>query len=291
MKPKLYAYFGHHKCASKWIADIASGVCRNLGLKFLVANVITVGNHKLNGHTMTHDLSSLAHVDFLAYINAIHERVSQLRPLKGFHVIRDPRDICVSAYYSHLYSHPVVSKDTDYIMAMREKLKRLSKEEGLLETIRGRREQFEAMYDWDYSQPNILEVKFEDFVKDPYEGFIKIFQYLDLLDTTQFSIRNQVSHLFMTIGTRLHKKTKGLVSFQAKPKRIRTELLLVHVYNHRFSKKAKGRRLGQENSHSHYRKGTAGDWVNHFRSEHIRFFKENYNDVLIKLGYECDDKW
>ena len=58
-----------------------------------------------------------------------------------------------------------------------------------------------------------------------------------------------------------------------------------------FKKLAGGRKKGEENIKSHYRKGVHGDWKNHLNDDHVAFFKEHYNELLIKLGYETDGDW
>lgn len=40
-----------------------------------------------------------------------------------------------------------------------------------------------------------------------------------------------------------------------------------------------------------FRKGSIGDWRNHFTEEHKRVFKELAGDLLIDLGYERDNDW
>jgi len=69
------------------------------------------------------------------------------------------------------------------------------------------------------------------------------------------------------------------------------ELLLGRVYDHRFEKKTGGRSQGQENKSSHYRKGKAGDWTNHFSPTHVDYFKEQFGDLVLDLGYENDPNW
>jgi hypothetical protein len=69
------------------------------------------------------------------------------------------------------------------------------------------------------------------------------------------------------------------------------ETLLGIVYAQRFAAKAKGRRAGEENVQSHYRKGVAGDWINHFTPEHVEAFKERFGDLVQRLGYETEDDW
>ncbi len=52
-----------------------------------------------------------------------------------------------------------------------------------------------------------------------------------------------------------------------------------------------GRDSGVENSKSFYRKGTVGDWRNHFTEEEKFAFKELAGDILAKLRYEEGPAW
>jgi hypothetical protein len=52
-----------------------------------------------------------------------------------------------------------------------------------------------------------------------------------------------------------------------------------------------GRKPGQENATSHFRKGITGDWKNYMKPEHIARFKEVAGQQLIELGYEQDMDW
>ena len=73
--------------------------------------------------------------------------------------------------------------------------------------------------------------------------------------------------------------------------KIPAERLLGIVYENDFSKKAGGRKPGEEDVKSHYRKGIAGDWRNQFNEEHKEFFKDHFNKLVVKLGYETNDRW
>ena len=70
-----------------------------------------------------------------------------------------------------------------------------------------------------------------------------------------------------------------------------SRLPLDRVYDNRFEKKAKGRGKGESDVKSHYRKGKAGDWRNHFTDEHIGAFVEQFGDLAEVLGYEPDARW
>lgn len=57
-----------------------------------------------------------------------------------------------------------------------------------------------------------------------------------------------------------------------------------------FEKKA-GRKPGQEDPTSFYRKGVSGDWKGVFTRGDRQAFKEEAGDLLIELGYEVDESW
>jgi hypothetical protein len=120
---KIYGFFSHHKCASTWFDEIFSEVCLDLGLRF----EIVYKNQDLKvdlGRTIKE-----RNIDFIAYANADFAQVAMLENLVGVHVVRDPRDIIVSAYFSHLKTH---STDTwPELKAHRLKLQQCDQETGL----------------------------------------------------------------------------------------------------------------------------------------------------------------
>jgi lipopolysaccharide transport system ATP-binding protein len=67
--------------------------------------------------------------------------------------------------------------------------------------------------------------------------------------------------------------------------------LLGIVHRHRFAAKAGGREPGYVDESSHYRKGVAGDWTNHFTPAVEREFKRRHGHLLIKLGYTESFDW
>ena len=96
----LYCYFGHHKMASTFITTLVRHISKYVGLRSEVVNIPSKFNYNLGEHLLNNGTR------FLCYVNAQCEYVNQITiPFKGFHVIRDPRDCIVSAYFSHRNSH------------------------------------------------------------------------------------------------------------------------------------------------------------------------------------------
>ncbi len=95
----ILAYFGHHKAGSTWISRITQDIC---ALSMLRA-VVHDGPGKFGGHLAEYYRANP--FDFLILLNANYTFIRYVN-VKGFHVVRDPRDIVVSGYFSHYYSHP-----------------------------------------------------------------------------------------------------------------------------------------------------------------------------------------
>lgn len=58
-----------------------------------------------------------------------------------------------------------------------------------------------------------------------------------------------------------------------------------------FEKMLGGRKPGEEDPGSFFRKGIAGDWENAFTGRDKQTLKEEAGDLLIELGYEKDRDW
>jgi hypothetical protein len=252
----VLAYFGHHRCASRWLIGVFRQLCQDLNLEFGVVNT---------ARSFDCDLSSYVrenHVGFLAYRNAEYQYVRDLHSLRGFHVVRDPRDIVISAYFSHLYSHP--TKAWPQLIAHRERLQSVSQDEGLRLEMAFLQGVFRALGNWDYAGSRFFEVRMEDMIQNPPSTILKVCRYLGLVPDEAATLES------------------GQLSEDA---------VLSVVHERRFSVQAAGRKAGEEDVASHFRKGVAGDWRNYFTPDHIRLFKEHYNTLLIHMGYETSSDW
>lgn len=275
----LFAYFGHHKCGSTWLCSIMHEICQRINLNYAYVHSPYMFHGRLNSFVQENQ------TEFLAYTNAKIRYIEELDHFQGFHVIRDPRDILISAYFSHLYSHP--TDDWSALKEHRQQLQKVSKDEGLLLEMQFCRDVFTDLYTWNYTQPNVIEMKMEEFAYDPYESLIRAFSFLGLLDE-RYGVK---VFLCRAIRHKIYRTFKHFMPFHWNPGKISIHDLLAIVYRNRFSAKTGGRKQGEENVKSHYRKGTPGDWMNHFTPDHHEYFKKEYNDVLLKLGYETTPDW
>ncbi len=278
----LLAFFSHHKCASSWILRNIWNFTADRGYKTRLIRgtdskeqVAEVFSSNLNKDTAT-----------VALTNARWDMVSALPEFRGFHVVRDPRDMLVSAYFSHLKSHKVYENTPQVFIEHREKLKSLSLEAGLLAEITGpMKDVFHDMREWNPEEEDgIIEVKMEDLTANPAEEFQRIFEALDIPVTSEFFplwwLRSRCNQYA------IRKFGKGVFKSQG----IDIKSLKWHTERLAFSKLT-GRKKGEENTNSHLRKGVAGDWVNYFSPELKQIFNEKQGDLLIKYGYEESNDW
>jgi len=227
--------------------------------------------------------------DFACVTNAEWNQIEPiLNDRKAFHVIRDPRDIVVSAYFSHLKSH--IKDGWPELTEIRHDLEACSKTEGLIRTIDNltalpiagtRVNVFAAMHEWKYNHPDILELRYEDIIIDPYGHFLRILRFLDLVDEAPFGLRAQLAWLTRYVSRTL----LGPRNPPLRAARIPSPIALQIVQDYSFERISGGRKKGKENTNAHFRKGVAGDWQNHFDPEISAYFYKRTGDLLSHIGY------
>lgn len=175
----------------------------------------------------------------------------ELSASKRFIVLRDLRDTLISRYFSQRETHK--NDPSGKIEAMRAELRAMRVEDGLARVME------------DAGMANTARIQRSWFGS----GEI-VLRYEDL-------ISNDVA-----LFTELFVKQLGLPVSADKVERA--------VVANRFEKIYK-RKLGEEDAASHGRKGTPGDWKNHFTPRLAERFQELYGDVLPAGGYEADAGW
>lgn len=274
-----YAFFGHHKCASTSTSHLCFDICNNLGLNPVYK--------KTAFHEDVGAFFLKEKPNFLISLNSSYENTRQLAELKGFHIVRDPRDICVSGYFSHLHSHSL--EGFDRLKPHREALKKVNKDEGLLLEFDFADFWLQHLASWNFKDDRILEVKLEDLMEQPLEGWVSIFKWLELYDDNNLSaLKRNLNSLFAKLNHGL--RHLGVFNFFLKGG-LNHKQVIEMVNKYSFKNLSKGRKSGQEDISSHYRKGQPGDWVNHFNSKHKEVFKQKYGQLLIDLKYEKDFNW
>lgn len=237
---KTIVHCGYHKVATTFFIKILTEVAHQFGWNFQN----TFQQDEVHPET-----------DIFCDSNS-RLKFKNLRPHVGSHMIRDPRDMIISAYFYHLWCsekwcHQPKAKFGN--QSYQSYLNSLPKDEGIQAEIKRIKGIILNMLDWNYSNPNFIEIRLEDLASNETEIFIKFF--------TKYGFNDEQLDRAIQIVEQLS-----------------------------FDKRA-GRKRGEEDRNSHFRKGVSGDWKNHFTAEHKALFKEMYPNVLIKLRYEQDNQW
>ena len=238
----------HHKCASQWLASYLA---------------LTCWLNELEGFTTPHgDQLPAGEPSIALFENASYEFLSN-HISSGIHVVRNPLDLIVSAYYSHLSSHPL--DGWPELAKQREVLCSVPLEAGMMLTVALlERADFRpggstpgpllSMRLWNYTDPRILTIRMEDMVAD-VNG---------------------------TIGRWLRSE-------------LGTELKLPDAREFRFERFSGNRRPGEVDTRAHYRVGLPDQWrhdlplagVAYVRATQAplmqRFYPEAYEDSLSSI--------
>lgn len=182
--------------------------------------------------------------------------VQQKFPVKTFVVIRDLRDTMVSLYFSLKVSHAIISEK---VAEGHRRLNEMDMEEGFLflcANPASKEMPYQARIQSSWlpvcHRDEALLVRYEDLIADELGQFEKIVAYCEM-DVSPAHLRSIVER-------------------------------------NSFVSRA-GRKPGEEDVASHYRKGISGDWQNYFTPQIKDEFKRKFGQVLIDTGYEKDLNW
>lgn len=177
MAPEKIAFFGHHKCGSRYFRTTVLGA-------LAAANGHEIVRYEIRNppfhFRLAHDLD-LANIDFerfaepgrklLNFGNASPEGVARAfaaaANLKGVHVVRDPRQVLVSGYFHHREGHSVENAAGWVWEALKEdrpRLQALPLEEGLLYELDHITDDIlsNQIAPW-RSHPQVIEFRIEEF--------------------------------------------------------------------------------------------------------------------------------
>ena len=167
----LLVHCGHHKAGTVWFREVLLSVAGSHGLRF----------QEIDG--TREPIRSRTDVAFHSHSELFERDRLGGRRFRGTHLIRDPRDLAVSGYEYHLVTseawalkpHPKLG------MSYQEYLHSVSEHEGLMFEIRWQTSlTTAAMGQWDYHQPEFLELRYEDAIANEEETFARAFQWYGL---------------------------------------------------------------------------------------------------------------
>ena len=143
-------------------------------------------------------------------------------------------------------------KETDaYVTSIREVLVKLSQQEGLLWLLENRFRLISQVHET-WLDGGGFFVKYEELVGDEYKWFERIAGYCGI-EVEQKALNEAIRS----------------VSFE----------------------RLSGRKRGEEDQNSHFRKAVVGDWRSYFDDEIKARFKVKYGDLIIRAGYEDGHDW
>jgi hypothetical protein len=188
-------FFTHHKCASTWLWHVLSKYSNDFALSLFGTNLSKVSPPE----NQSFDILLFVNSDYnFCAESCKHWLDSSFLP--ALHIIRNPLDIVVSAYYSHLYSHSL--DRWPKLADQRGVLRNLDKKAGMVATYNFlERIDFDdgavgplfALQHWNFKDTRIKTLRMEDIVSD-HKSFQSELQSLLAVDSTdiiqQFAFEN-----------------------------------------------------------------------------------------------------
>jgi hypothetical protein len=258
---KLIVHFSYHKCMTKFSCKVFSRIARSFGLY--------QQHHNSCLDSFYEDIKNIDRTSIISVNNGAID-FNKLPPYAGSHFIRDPRDLLVSGYRYHLWCNEerIAKPMTDQMRqilkpqdlgigeefakaSFQEILNNVDKLTGYSLELNYRRPHFDQMRDWDFSNPSILEMKYEDIFGNEVQCFEKLFKHYGFPQyLIPYSLKVVKKHSFSS----LQKKSNTLRK-------------------------------------KHASVGSKAQWKELLPAEIKEIIKKEYGDLLIKLGYEKDYDW
>jgi hypothetical protein len=227
----------HHKTGTVWMKQVFEAVARECGQPFFLGE--------------QRDLPPGTVVFFQEHSRFEPGRLGS--PYRGLHLIRDPRDVVISAAHYHLSAHEPWLDRRRLRFFGRTYRQMLARRTTPADRIRFEmwhvsQRVIRAMAAWDDADPHFLTVKYEDLIQDT--------------------------------GLVLFRRIFGFLGY---PEHKLERLCGIAREKSLFS--------GQVQPSTHVRSGAPGQWRAVFDRELAREFHARFGAALIRLGYEPDDGW
>ena len=189
----LVVHFSYHKCLTSYYLSIMRALSAEFGFYY--------------GH-FTSDYARFEHAalhDSRQRVLSVNNRSDiawdRLPEYRGSHFVRDPRDLVVSGYHYHrwtreawchdpgfawrsLTSHPYFGRYVEHVperfprgLSYQEYINTLDPERGMILELIWRSPHFEQMCRWDFSNPRIMEVRYEDVIGNEADIFRRLLEH------------------------------------------------------------------------------------------------------------------
>lgn len=263
-KENLMLHFGYHKAMTVFFRKVFSDVASKYGWH--------QKHHRSRINDFYEDIEKYRKSGTTSIISINNKKIDldSLPTYIGTHIVRDPRDLLVSSYRYHLWcSEKWIKKPMDQARrdllcleelglteqakgkSYQELLNSVSKIEGYKLELNSRRPAFQQMFDWNYANPRILEIRYENIFGNEEEIFAKIFTHYGLPVSEVNQLRTIVNK---------------------------------HSFKSLKQKQATGKQ-------QHAEVGSPSQWKTYLPLEIQQEFQKKYGKLLIKLGYEKNDSW
>lgn len=236
----------HHKTGTVWMRSTFGAICEAINLQFRPVE----RNEDISPNEIMPPIVVFqSHSEFTGFPWLITNEQHRI-----FHLIRDPRDVIISAtHYHRVAQESQLHRPRKKFggKTYQEQLNDLptDRDRYLFEMENTSANVIRAMHSWNYQRPNCFECKYEDLMADA--------------DMTLFS--RVLSHLGFSNG----EITIGQKKF----------------WQHSIFGKKAGK------TGTHIRSGAARQWPDVFDRRLAETFVQEFGGVLVALGYERDNSW
>lgn len=171
-------------------------------------------------------------------------------------ILRDPRDVVLSAYHYHLWSDEkwVTARWNDQ-PSLKERLQAMDRDDGIQSEIDRMGRTVHASYTaWSKPDPDVLVIRYEDLI-----GPERRATYGRIFDHWRFEGAAHDFALSTMAGFEFERRT--------------------------------GRKIGDTGAGTHLRTGRSGGWREELTESHKTAIKTYFGEDLIRFGYEKDLNW
>ena len=267
-------FYGHHKAATSWLSGNFANLMRDSGWQGRGFNHLRFDEDDLAEIKL---LQAKNRATFFLVTNSCWADRELFPHSKGVPLIRDPRDMIVSAYHSHRESHPLFPG----LAEERAQLQEASLEDGLVIVIEGIMNQIlKELGKWKFGEDrDIFEVRFEDLKVDGGKVMRDFLKFAGVYRERDPLFWPRAGYNVVIKKTGLEPAGYWRVPYFSE------KSLQVHLERRDYKKSQQGSKKG------HHRSGALKQWEKDFTPKVKEAFKANFPNLPAHMGYEDDDSW